>query len=272
MTTATAPALATRTATSSYRLSLPRLLRSEWIKLATLRSTWWSIGITAILTIGIALIAAASLSDVPGFEPIQAVVSPIQFTMLLAGILGVISVTGEYSTGMIRSTFTAQPVRGAVLAAKATVIAIVLFVSSLVIFFVAALAVTPFFADGDMPFAWDDPAQSTLPILAASISMAVFALIGVAFGFLIRSGAGAIAATVGLLFVLPLIASLFSAAGPGWEWIADVVNHLPMSAAQSAILPQDDWGIPVGEAYATLTAWVAAGILGAWAVLRTRDA
>ncbi|WP_417510139.1 ABC transporter permease [Microbacterium sp.] len=271
MTTTTAPRRATHVASPS-RLTFPRLLRSEWIKLSTLRSTWWAIGISALLTIGIALIAAASLKDVVGFEPIQAVVSPMQFTMLLAGILGVISVTGEYSTGMIRSTFTAQPVRGAVLAAKAVVIAIVLFISSLIIFFTAALAVTPFFADGDIPFAWDDAAKSTLPILAASISMAVCALIGLAFGFLLRSGAGAIAATVGLLFVLPLIASLFAAAGPGWEWIATVVNHLPMSAAQSAILPQDDFGIPAVEAYTTLAAWVAAGMLGAWAVLRTRDA
>lgn len=271
MTTVTAPRRRTHT-TTNHRLTFPHLLRSEWIKLATLRSTWWAIGISAVLTIGIAVIAAASLSEIKGFEPIQAVVSPIQFTMLLAGILGVISVTGEYSTGMIRSTLTAQPVRGAVLAAKATVIAIVLFVSSLIIFLIAALVVTPFFVAGTVPFAWDDASRSTLPILAASISMAVFALIGVAFGFLLRAGAGAIAATVGLLFVLPLIANLFAAAGPGWEWIADVVSHLPMAAAQGVILPQDDWGIPLAEAYTTLAAWVVAGMLGAWAVLRTRDA
>lgn len=271
MTTATAPRRATHVV-SPYRLTFARLVRGEWIKLSTLRSTWWSIGITAVLTIGIAVIVAGSLSSLPGFEPIQAVVSPIQFTMLLAGILGVISVTGEYSTGMIRSTFAAQPSRGAVLAAKAVVVGAVMLASSLIIFFVAALAVTPFFADADVPFAWDDPSQSTLPIVTASVSMAAFALIGVAFGFLLRSGAGAIAATVGLLFVLPIIGNIFAGAGEGWEWIADVLNHLPMSAAQSVILPQDDWGLPVGEGWLTIAAWVAAGLAGAWAVLRTRDA
>src|SRR5690606_16505833 len=97
MTTTTVQKRATHVA-SPARVTFPRLLRSEWIKLSTLRSTWWAIGISALLTIGIALIAGASLSDAQGFEPIQAVVSPIQFTMLLAGILGVISVTGEYST------------------------------------------------------------------------------------------------------------------------------------------------------------------------------
>jgi ABC-2 type transport system permease protein len=270
MTTTTVQKRATHVA-SPARVTFPRLLRSEWIKLSTLRSTWWAIGISALLTIGIALIAGASLSDAQGFEPIQAVVSPIQFTMLLAGILGVISVTGEYSTGMIRSTLTAEPVRGAVLAAKATVIAIVLFVSSLITFSVAAIAVTPFFADNG-GFGWDDPAKSTLPILVASVSMPVFALIGVAFGFLIRSGAGAIAATVGLLFVLPIIGSIFAVAGDDWAWITSALEHLPMSAAQSIILPQDNWGLPVAEAWTTLAAWVAGGMLAAWAVLRTRDA
>lgn len=254
-----------------YRRTFGRALRSEWIKLSTVRSTWWSIGIVAVLTIGIAVLVAQAM-DVPGFEPIQAVVSPIQFTMLLAGILGAISVTGEYSSGMIRSTLSANPSRGAVLAAKATVVAAFMFVSSLLIFLAAALLVTPIFAGRDMSFAWDDPASSTLPILAASISMAVFALIGVAFGFLIRSGAGAIAATVGLLFVLPIVANIFTAVGAGWEWITDVAARLPMAAAQSAILPQDDWGLSGFEAYATLAVWVAAGMLAAWAALRTRDA
>lgn len=270
MTTATAPATRTRSA-SPYRLTFLRTLRSEWIKLATLRSTWWSIGIVAVFTIGISLLVAQSM-NVPGFEPIQAVVSPIQFTMLLAGILGAIAVTGEYSTGMIRSSLAANPVRGSVLAAKAIVVAVFLFVASLVIFLAAALAVSPIFESRDMPFAWDDPAKAILPILAASVSMSVFALIGVAFGFIVRSGAGAIAATVGLLFVLPIVGQIFSITGEGWEWIQDVTARLPMSAAQSAILPQDGIGLDVPTAYLTLTAWVVAGMLAAWAVLRTRDA
>ncbi|MGF6822847.1 ABC-2 type transport system permease protein [Microbacterium sp. ZKA21] len=269
--TASAPRRATHVE-SPYRLNFLRILRSEWIKLATLRSTWWSIGITAALTIGIAVLVAQSMTAAPGFEPIQAVVSPVQFTMLLAGILGAISVTGEYSTGMIRSTLTAVPVRGSVLLAKAIVVGLVLFVSSVVIFVTAALVVTPMFTDTAQPFDWGTPSASTLPILATSLAMAVFALLGVAFGFMLRSGAGAIAATVGLLLVLPLVANIFAMPGEGWEWIADASAHLPMSAAQSIILPQDDWGLPVGEAYLTLAAWVTAGLLGAWAVLRTRDA
>ncbi|WP_091226356.1 ABC transporter permease [Microbacterium sp. 3J1] len=253
-----------------HRLTFVRAVRGEWIKLATLRSTWWSIGIAAVLTIGIAVLIAQAV-DLPGFDPIQAVVMPIQFTMLLAGILGAISVTGEYSTGMIRSTLAANPKRGAVLAAKATVVAVFLFVSSLVIFSLAAVAVSAVVAPRDQSIDWSDPAASLLPILVSSVAMAVFALIGVAFGFILRSGAGAIAATVGLLFVLPIVASFFAIAGEAWAWVTDAANYLPVAAAQSAILPEGA-ALEGPVAYLTLAAWVAAGMLAAWAVLRGRDA
>lgn len=276
MTTATATRAQAPVTASPYRRSFVRQLRSEWIKLTTLRSTWWSIGIVAVLTIGIALLIAQAMNapamNAPGFGGIQAVVTPIQFTMLLAGILGAISVTGEYSTGMIRSTLTADPIRGSVLAAKSVVLAAFLFLTSLVIFLVAALVVTPILEPKDAGIDWGDLEQSILPILVASLAMAVFALIGVAFGFMIRSGAGAIAATVGLLFVMPIVLSMFSIGGDDWQWLVDLANYLPMSAAQSAILPQDGFGLDTPVAYLTLGGWVAAGALGAWAVLRSRDA
>jgi len=264
-----APAAPVRTS-SGQRLTFLRALKGEWIKLATVRSTWWSIAITAVLTIGIAMLIAQAI-DVPGFDPINAVVMPIQFTMLLAGILGAISVTGEYSTGMIRSTLTANPVRGSVLAAKATVLAAFLFVSSLIIFGAAALAVSLVVSGREQSIDWSDASASLLPILISSLAMAVFALIGVAFGFILRSGAGAIAATVGLLFVLPIVANFFAFAGETWKWVMDAATYLPVAAAQSAILP-DGATLEGPVPYLTLAGWVVAGMLGAWAVLRTRDA
>ena len=125
MTTATVPAPSTRTdappASSAYRLSFGHLLRSEWIKLTTLRSTWWSIGLVALVSIGLSLLMATSLASFAGDVPpmpvveanrqaVQVVVFSTVLTQLLAMILGTITVTGEYSTGMIRSTLTAAPV------------------------------------------------------------------------------------------------------------------------------------------------------------------
>lgn len=269
--TVQAPVLSRQRTDSGERLSFIRALRSEWIKLSTLQSTWWSIAITGVLTVGIAVLIIQAV-DMPGFPAIQAVVSPIQFTMLLAGILGAIAVTGEYSTGMIRSTLAANPARGAVLAAKAAVLAVFLFLASLAIFGVAAVAVSAIGASRDMGIDWSDPEASTLPILVASLCMAVFALIGVAFGFILRSGAGAIAATVGVLFVLPIVASVFSFTGDAFQWVRDAANYLPMTAAQSAIFPGDGAALDAPIAYLTLGCWVAGGLLAAWAVLRTRDA
>jgi ABC-2 type transport system permease protein len=268
MTTTQAPAPTRTRVDTGRRLTFVRALRGEWIKLATLRSTWWSIGIAAALTIGISVLIAQAVES-PG---IQAVVMPIQFTMLLAGIIGAISVTGEYSTGMIRSTLTANPVRGSVLAAKSIVLAVFLFVSSLVIFGIAAAAVSLILASRNEGIDWSDPSASILPIVVASLAMAVFALLGVAFGFILRSGAGAIAATVGVLFVLPIVVGFFSFAGEGWAWLIEAANYLPVSAAQSAILPSEGAALDAPIAFLTLGCWVAGGALVAWGVLRTRDA
>lgn len=263
-------ARATHVPATSSHPTFVRQLRSELIKLMTVRGTWWSIGIVAALTIGIAFIVTSAMSP-PVDNMIMAVIMPVQFTMMLAGLLGVISVTGEYSTGMVRSTFTANPVRGAVLAAKATTLGVFMFVVSLVIFLIAAIGISPLAASKDMALDWADPARTVLPILAASAAMALFALLGVAVGFLLRSGAGAIAVTVGILFVLPVVVSLLGALMHDVEWIGELGNYLPSAAAQYAILPQEGMPIEAPVAWVTLAAWPAAALLGAWAVVRGRD-
>jgi len=256
---------AARPTTSPYRLSAVRLIRAEFLKLFTLRSTWWSLAITLLLTVGMAvLIGAASEGRI---DPVTAAVLPIQFTMLLAGILGAIAVSGEYSTGMIRSTLTAEPRRGAVLASKSLAVAVTVFVATLVTFVLAAVLVA---ATTGAAIAWDDPEASVLPLLAAATSMAVFALLGVGFGFALRGGAAAIASTVGVLFVLPIVMQIVGAVATAWTWVGDLARFLPMNAAQSFILPGG--AIDQGPAALTLAAWVAALLVAGWLVLRSRDA
>ena len=269
--TAVAPAQTRATpAAPAYRLSFARVLRSEWIKLATLRSTWWSLGIAAVLTVGISLMIAAASAEFGGgngFTAVMAITAPTQFTMLVAGILGAISVTGEYSTGMIRSTLTAQPHRGSVLAAKAVVVAALMALATVVTYSIAIVATAPLL--GDNGFDWSDASVSVVPLGYGVLSMAVFALIGLSWGFIVRNGAGAIAATVGLLFVLPIVLGLFSIAGEGWRWIVDLGEYLPVSAAQQLTNPETE---SVLSPLLSLAGWVVAGMLGSWAVLRTRDA
>lgn len=270
-----------RTQTSPYRLSFGRVVRSETIKILTLRSTWWSLGVVAFLSIALSLMigaqlassyrAAAEAGATIDFAPVMAIVAPTQFTMLLAGALGAIAITGEYSTGMIRSTLTAEPRRGTVLIAKALVVAALLAVSSLIVFGVSVLVSAP--ALSETPIDWSHPDQSIVPILYGALSMAVFAIIGLSFGFLIRNGAGAVAATLGLLFVLPIVASMFPAADPAWAWVSELARFLPMSASQALMSPGTaPGGLDDPTALLALVGWCVAGLVGSWAVLRSRDA
>lgn len=249
------------------RVTFARVVRSEAIKLTTLRSTWWALAVGTALSVGIsAMIAAVSAEFGPGYPAVSAILTPTQFTMLVSGILGAIAITGEYSTGMIRSTLTAQPRRGAVLLAKALVVAALVAVATAITYALAIAATAPLLSS---PIDWSEAGASTMPLLFGIVSMVCFALIGLGFGFLIRNGAGAIAATVGVLFVLPIVFSLFSLAGEGWTWIVDFAQYLPMNAAATLASPGADDLLPSAIA---LAGWVVVPLAAGWAMLRTRDA
>ncbi|MDL9979565.1 ABC transporter permease [Microbacterium sp. ASV49] len=264
---ATEPTTRSRTTASPYRLSFGHVLRSEWIKIVTVRSTWWSLAVAAVLSIAISMmIAGASAGFGVGFQAVGAILMPTQFTMLVAGILGAIVITGEYSTGMIRSTLTAEPRRGAVVLSKAVVVAALMAVVTAVIYAIAILATAPIFTHG---IDWSTPADSIVPLAFGVLSMVAFTLIGLGFGFIIRNGAGAIAATVGVLFVLPIVTSLFSMAGEGWRWVVDLGKYLPMNAASALTAPGAH---DLGPSLLALAGWALIPLLIGWGVLRTRDA
>jgi ABC-2 type transport system permease protein len=284
MTTLTAsPATPTATATSPYRLSFLRLVRSETIKLATLRSPWWSILVVAVLSVGMSLLLASaftgSVQGGPGGGPaasassdlaLSAVLIPTSFTVLLAVILGSIQVTGEYSTGMMRSTLTAAPGRIGSLLAKALVVAVFVFVSTVVVFVIALAATAPILSGADMGIDIADLGSWAPNVLAGSFMLAVIALVGVGAGYILRNGPGAIALGVGIVFVLPLVPSFFPTT-PDWEWVHTASQYLPTAAGQALMLPSEGSLDPI-VAGITLIAWAVVSLgLGA-AVLRSRDA
>ncbi|MFV0373130.1 ABC transporter permease subunit [Microbacterium sp.] len=271
--TTSAPHTARPRTQPASRLGFGRVLRSEFIKLTTVRSTWWSLAITLVLGVGISILYAVAVveSDSADLMPaILVVIAPIQLTMLVAGVLGALAVTGEYSTGMIRSTLTAEPVRGIVLVTKALAVALLLMATQLVTVVTALAATAPILSTG---IDWADPGESWYPVLWSIVSMAVYALIGVGSGFLIRNGGGAISATVVLLFVLPIILAIFSVGGEAWQWVADLSQYLPASAGQELMTPTSMLSDnSLARNTITLLAWPAALLTGGWLVLRTRDA
>lgn len=240
-----------------------RTLHGELLKLATLRSTWWSLAIAAVLSVSI---SALYVSAADGGDPILGVLVSGQFTMLVAGVLGAIAVTGEYATGMIRSTLTANPRRGQVALAKSVAIALVVGAATVVTYLVCLVVTVPLTS---APIVWSAPAQTLLPLFMGVVAMVAYALIGLGFGLLIRNGAGAIAATVGVLFVAPIAMSLFALGGSSWQWVADLGRYLPVNAgSELTATPTGDVLVPA----LTLALWVVTLIGAGIVLLQRRDA
>ena len=102
------------------RYGLAQVARMEWIKLRSLRSTWWTLAITVAGTIGIGVAVGINTRNASGDLTNNALAGVVP-GLLLAGVLGVLTMTGEYTSGMIRATLAAAPRRPLLLAAKAAV-------------------------------------------------------------------------------------------------------------------------------------------------------
>jgi ABC-2 type transport system permease protein len=281
----TAPASVPTTpaaADPAIHLSFPRLVRSEWIKFTTVRSTWWSIGLVLVLSVGLSLLMAASYASfatdnadagMPQGNAIavQVIVFSTVLTQLLAVILGAITVTGEYSTGMIRSTLTAAPGRSGALLAKALIVGVTMFLTSIVVFALTAIITAPVLTTNALDLS--EPDTSLMPLLGAASYLALMAMMGVGVGFIIRNGPGALAVGIGLVFVAPLLVSFFPRVDD-FAWIHDLASYLPSNAGQSLFLSGGMSGnaLETIPAIITMVAWAAVALVGGLTVLKTRDA
>lgn len=285
MTTALVSAPSSTAVSSSaspYRVTFAHLVRSEWIKFTSVRSTWWSIGLVAVISVGLSLLMAASFASFSGEMPamsveeanrqaVQVVVFSTVLTQMLAVILGTITVTGEYSTGMIRSTLTAAPGRIAALFAKALVVAVTMFVTSVVVFAIAGVVSGPLLPTGALDLSHPD--SSVMPLLGAALYLALIAVLGVGIGFIIRNGPGALAAGIGLVFVAPILVMFFPRM-ESFQWIHDAAGYLPSNAGQSLFMgsPMTGGLLEPIPAIVTIIVWAALAVAGGIAVLKTRDA
>ncbi|GII77912.1 ABC transporter permease [Sphaerisporangium rufum] len=190
------------------------LLRSEWTKLRSVRSTVWTLLITVVIMIGAAALAASATSggDGNGMPTADRVLLGASFAQLAIVALGVLTISAEYRTGMIRTTFTAAPRRAGVLAAKAAVFAGTVLVTGLVAAFGAFFIGQAILGGKGLELSLGQP-EAVRAVVGAALYLTVTGLIGLGLGTLIRHTAGAITTAVALLFILPpLVAAL-----PG-EW------------------------------------------------------
>jgi ABC-2 type transport system permease protein len=210
-----------------------RVVRSEWTKLWTVRSTRWSLlaALIAMAVLGM-VVAAFQMHDWAHLEAAErarydsrdTAVGGYHLAQLAIGVLGVLVITGEYTTGMIKSSFMAVPHRLPVLWAKALVFAAVTFVLMLVSSFVSFFGVMAIVRQHHVQHSLGDP-HALRVVVGAALFLTVLALLAVGLGGLLRSTAGGIATVVGLLFVLPGIVGILPAS------IDHAINpYLPLTA------------------------------------------
>ena len=255
----TAPA----TGQQTLRVTQPRVLLSEWTKFWSLRSTMWTLLTAVVLTIGIGALFSAvtanqyhtfSAADKASFNPIATSLNGILFSQLAIGVLGVLLISGEYSTGMIRSSLTAVPRRLPVLWAKLGVFAAVAFAVMLVTSFVSFFLGQALLSSHHLNVAISAPG-ALRSVIGAALYVTVAGIIGMALGTLMRNTAAGISTMVAVFFVLPPVADLLP-----HSWSSHFVQYLPSNAGEVL------YGGANGLAH-PLAPWTGFGVLCAYAVV-----
>jgi hypothetical protein len=238
------------------------VVRSEWTKLRTLRSTYWSVLAALVLAIGLgAAVSAAAASayatlgpsDKATFDPTSASLTGLFFAQLALGVVGVLALSAEYSSGMIRTTLCAVPRRSLVLAAKAVVVAVGAFVVGIIATVVAFFLGQLIFSSKHLNVSFSDPGVARA-VVGGALYVTVLVLLALGLAAIIRNTAGAITALVGLVFVLPPV----SAALPS-RWQDDLARYLPANAGSSILYVN-----PQGH---SLSPWAGFGVFCVWAAV-----
>ncbi|MGP3968597.1 ABC transporter permease [Streptomyces sp. 6N223] len=267
--TATAPAHG-RPGAPAYRLSTRGILRAEWTKLWSLRSTWYTLGGVVVLTLGLGLIIAGAYEPDDArdadFDPVALPLFGLNFAQLAVTVLGILAFTGEHSTGMIRSTLAAVPRRLPVLWAKAAVFGGVVLAISVPLAFLTFLLGQPFLSGTELDRSLTDPGVAR-GILGAAAFTAYGSVMGLAIGAILRRSPGAIAVYAGVAMILPELAMLLP-----WDWVNDAVRFLPFySGDELGRAEPGPEALSTTAAYLVLAAWAAIGLATAALLIRRRD-
>jgi ABC-2 type transport system permease protein len=294
----------TTTTTAHARgLSFGGELRSEWIKLRSLRSTLWCYLIIVLLTIGLGFLIAGTLQapasgapalshDVQQSTWVTVATLGIGFAQLVSAVLGALVITGEYGTGMIRSTFAAVPKRLPAIVAKALVFGVTTFVVALVGLVITALVTAPLLpAKGITPDFGDAKVWGAL--LGGAGYIALIGLLALGIGLIIRSSAGGIAAALGLVLVVPTILQIVAGVTRA-AWPANIAAFLPSAtgaklyayqgaaaeslapnrggAASAAATATDTITLDSWQALLVLLGWVLVALVIGAILVKRRDA
>ena len=253
-----APAL--RSAPSG-RAGFTGALRSEFTKIRSVRSTYWTLIALVVVTIGIGTLACVGAvsrgaDHGPLFDATQRSLAGLILGQLIIVVLGALTVTSEYSTGMIRTSLTVQPRRGTLLAAKGVVFTLVSLVTGLVASFASFFIGQAILSSKNLDVTLGDP-NVLRAVIGGGLFLAVCGMLAFGLGTLLRHTAGAITASIGLLFVLFVLVNFLPS-----NWQDHVDKWIPFNAGSQI------WStITPGGNPPMFSPWTGFAVFAAYAVI-----
>jgi ABC-2 type transport system permease protein len=254
------------------RVTLRRVIESESIKLRSLRSSRYALAAIALLVLllgvfmAVGEVVAEPEATSGTVDALGGSLSGVGIAELVAAALGVLVVTGEYASGMIRSTFTAVPRRWLVVVAKALVVAATVFAAAMVATLLAFTVAQQLLASDGKSISFSAPGVLRA-LVGAALYLAVVAVLGAGFGWLLRSTAGALMTLFAILYLLPVLEVVLP------RRVSDaVMPYLPANAGSAVMqLTPGDLLAP-WTGFAVLLGYSALLLCAAALVVQRRDA
>ena len=257
----------------AHSLMFIDLLRSEYCKLRSVRSTFWTLLAGVVSNIGLAALLAIvlpgriSARDLATVDPVQVSLGGIHLSQIAFAVLGVLVISSEYGTGMIRASLTAVPQRRFMLAAKVTVYAATGLAIGVMSSFAAYVVFQTFLTGDTLRSSLSDPGVLRA-VIGGGMFLTVLGLLGLGLGATIRSSAGAIATVFGLLFVPSFLVHLLPQ-----SWSTTISPYIPMEAGDQIYLAHQAQGsLGPWTGFSVFCLYAAAALGAGFILIAHRDA
>ncbi|MGP3962920.1 ABC transporter permease subunit [Nonomuraea sp. 3N208] len=243
------------------------ILRSEWTKIRSVRSTVWTLAVTVVLMAGLAALVTAASKNNPGGPPsgdeaIMISLLGIMFAQLSMATLGVLVISSEYRTGGIRTSLMAVPKRMSLLTGKFVIFT----VTSLIVSAVASAAAIGIGLAISQPPSVEmgDVARA---VLGATLYLTACGVFGLGLGTLIRHTPGALVSAIALMLVLPTVANQL----PG-QWGKTVAEYFTTNAGLLVVTNQDNGTLGPWSGFGVYAVWVVVAVIAGAVLMQRRDA
>jgi ABC-2 type transport system permease protein len=236
-------------------------VRSEFTKIRSVRSTYWTLLALVIVTVGIGALACLGAvshgGDVrgPGFDPTFHSLVGLVLGQLIIVVLGSLTITSEYATGMVRTSLSVQPRRGTLFAAKALVFAAVSLVTGLVASFASFFIGQAILSSKHLGTTLGQP-HVLRAVIGGGLFLALCGLLAFGLGAILRHTAAAITASIGLLFVLFILTNFLPQ-----SWQNHVDKWVPFNAGSQI------WTTAADPGSHMFSAWTGFGVFAAYAAI-----